>query len=373
MIGWSQQQHIDSTKRQKELNSTIRTENVTIKFGGFIKLDIIQDFNPIGQTDQFDISSIPTDGSKGTNFRIHARQSRVNMDLHAAVLGKDMRIFTEIDFFGSNNTYTPRLRHAFGNWGAVLAGQTWSTFVDERAMPNTIDIESPNTFPNLRVPQLRFTTHAGKNKQVSLSFAIEEVTHKILAPDSITGKENKLTPSFVSRIVYSKEQGHIQFGVSYGLIQYDPDAGTEQNANLYGLSLSSKQKITKKDALIGTVVYGNGVNIYRSGNTTATFDLSGKLDVPAELGIMAAYEHYWSNQFSSTVSYGYGEQYYDDKQITPESLTHVAHYVSTNLLWWFLEKYGYAGIEYIYGSRETPTGATGAAHRLQVGFKFIMP
>jgi hypothetical protein len=371
--GWSQHDGVDSVKLQKELNSTIKTGNVTLKFGGFIKLDIIQDFNPIGQTDQFDISSIPTDGSSGTNFRIHARQSRVNMDLHAPVLGKDMRIFTEIDFFGSNNSYTPRLRHVYANWGPVLAGQSWSTFVDEHAMPNTIDFESPNTFPNLRVAQLRLTTHTGKDKHVALSFAIEEATHKIIAPDSITGKENKLTPNFVGRVVYTKPRGHIQFGASYGLIDFIPDAGDNQTANLWGLSLSGKMNIATKDAFMGTVVYGNGVNLYRSGNTTATFDLLGQLDVPAELGVMAAYEHYWSSHVSSTVSYGYGEQYYDDEQITPESLTHVAHYLSANLLWWFLGKYGYAGIEYIYGSRETPSGATGSAHRLQAALKFLLP
>ena len=372
--GWAQHHAgADSAHIQKGLNSTHTAGNVTLKFGGFAKLDIIQDFNPIGETDQFNITTIPTDGSTGTNFRIHARQSRVNLDVHAPIKGKDMRFFTEIDFWGSNNTYTPRLRHIYGNWGPVLAGQTWSTFVDEHVIPNTIDFESPNSYPSLRVPQLRLTTHAGNDKQLALSFAIEEATHKIIAPTTKPGEENKVTPNFVGRVIYSKPVGHIQLGGMFGTIQFDPDSGSKDNGMLWGVSLSGKVRIASHDALMGSFAYGDGVNMYRSGSTTATFNTDGQIDVPTEMGVMAAYEHYWTSYLSSTASYGYSQEFYDGKQITPESLTKYGHYFSANLLWWFLGKQGYAGIEYLYGSRETPGGAKGDANRLQVAFKFILP
>ena len=240
-------------------------------------------------------------------------------------------------------------------------------------MPNTIDFESPNSFPNLRVPQLRLTAHTGTDKQLAFSFAVKEATHKIIAPSTLTGKENKLTPNFIGRMTYSKPKGHLQLGGMFGTVQYNPDSGTNRNGSLWGVTASGKIKVATRDAFMASFTYGDGVNMYRSGTTTATFDTDGEIDVPTEMGAMAAYEHYWTGFLSSTISYGYSREFYDDKQITPESLTKFGHYFSANFFWWFLGKQGYAGVEYLYGKRETPGGATGDANRVQAAFKFILP
>ena len=54
-------------------------------------------------------------------------------------------MYIETDFYGSGSVL--RLRHAYGSYGGLLAGQTWSTFVDDDNFPNTIDFESPMAFP----------------------------------------------------------------------------------------------------------------------------------------------------------------------------------------------------------------------------------
>ena len=64
-------------------------------------------------------------------------------------------MFVETDFYGTSSAL--RLRHAYGSFGGLLAGQTWSTFVDEDNMPSTIDFEAPMAFASIRQAQVRWT------------------------------------------------------------------------------------------------------------------------------------------------------------------------------------------------------------------------
>ena len=58
----------------------IEGKGVAMKIGGYVKLDFIQDFNAINNTDIFDVSSIPVGGPQRTNNRMHVRQTRLNFD-----------------------------------------------------------------------------------------------------------------------------------------------------------------------------------------------------------------------------------------------------------------------------------------------------
>src|SRR5688500_12445200 len=51
------------------------------KPGGRVKLDVIRDFKPIGSEDSFDTRTIPVDGSRGTNSNVHAKETRLNLDI----------------------------------------------------------------------------------------------------------------------------------------------------------------------------------------------------------------------------------------------------------------------------------------------------
>ena len=98
--------------------------SVSMKLGGYTKLDLIRDFDAIGNTDKFDTTTIPTDGTNDQNWRLHARQTRLNLDLRNRTAFGEVRGFVEGDFFGDGNAL--RLRHAYAEVGALLAGQTWS-------------------------------------------------------------------------------------------------------------------------------------------------------------------------------------------------------------------------------------------------------
>jgi hypothetical protein len=145
-----------------------------LTLGGYFKLDLIHDFDPNGSTDTFDPRSIPVDGSEGTNTRIHARETRFSLGIAGPAEGRDLHLFFEGDFYGTGNTF--RMRHAYAQYGALLAGQMWTTFMDEVNVPPTIDFETPLAAPFVRQGLFRFTT--GLSKHGELAFAAKRAIRR---------------------------------------------------------------------------------------------------------------------------------------------------------------------------------------------------
>ena len=177
----------------------------TFKPGGRIKLDIIRDFDPIDSEDSFDPRTIPVDGSEGTNSNIHARETRLSLDMRGPFEGRELRMYVEGDFYGSGNAF--RLRQAFGTYGGLLAGQTWSVFVDENNFPNTIDFESPMAFPSIRQAQVRYTHKFGDKS--SWSVGLEDNKSAIETPANIAGEAEFPMPDLTTHVRLAGDAGHV--------------------------------------------------------------------------------------------------------------------------------------------------------------------
>ena len=126
----------------------------------------------------------PRTGATAATRNLHARETRLFLDIRGPVEGKELKMYIETDFYGSSSVL--RLRQAYGSYGGLLAGQTWSTFVDESNFPNTIDFESPMAFPSIRQAQLRWTRKLGANG--SWSVAVEDNKSRITLPTGEPGK-----------------------------------------------------------------------------------------------------------------------------------------------------------------------------------------
>ena len=148
--------------------------NAAYRIGGFVKMSLVDSLDPIGSDDRFVTSSIPTT----TVFRdgelvVSSRQSRTNFDVREKTSLGIFRAFVEGDFAGSGDTF--RLRHAFGQYGPILTGKTWSTFVDNQASPEEIDFEGISGRINIRQPQIRFFPKIGKDWNLMFSLEDPEV------------------------------------------------------------------------------------------------------------------------------------------------------------------------------------------------------
>lgn len=340
------------------------TGDYTWKVGGYIKLDLIHDFDEIGSTDSFDPRTIPTDdsGEPGDSTRIHARQTRFNLDIRGPTDAGDFRAFFEGDFYGDKNSF--RIRHAFGSVGGVLGGQTWTTFMDEDAMPETIDFETPVAYPMIRQGMVRWTQPLEDGSYWAV--ALEDPDSDVLAPTGVQGETDEPLPDLAARVHLSNDRGHVQLGLFGGMARFDPVTGPTDDVALWGVNLSTRLRTIGKDNAIVQVTAGDGVGRYRGGITAAP-GASGELEAVPVVAILGSYQHHWSDEYRSTLAYSWGEG--DVPAGSPATTNEELTYLAANLIWQFTER-AWAGLEYLYGTRDTFDGADGDAHRLQFALRF---
>ena len=340
----------------------------TFKPGGRVKLDFLRDFKPIGSEDSFDPRTIPTDGSEGTNSNVHAKETRLNLDIRGMAQGRELRMYIETDFYGSSSVL--RLRHAYGSYGGLLAGQTWSTFMDEDNMPRTIDFESPMAFASVRQAQARWTQKLGG--KVTWSASIEDNKSAISLPAGVPGKAEYPMPDLVTRFRFDVPRGHVTTSAFLGQARFRPTEGEVDSETLWGSMVSAKFTTYGRDYIYAIFTTGAGIGRYRGG-TTAVPDDNGQLHAVAGNAYMGGYEHFWNERWSTNAVYSVADTV--DEPFYTAAVARKINYGAVNLLYWFLGDRAWTGVEYLYGRRETfgEGSPNGTAHRLQYAVRFNLP
>jgi hypothetical protein len=338
----------------------------SIDIGGYFKADLIQDLNAIGSTDRFDPITIPTDGRPGENTRLHARQTRLNVDFHPDQDYDDLQVFVEGDFFGDGNTV--RLRHAYLRVGRLLAGQTWTTFMDESILPATLDFESPRSIVLDRRALLRWTQPVADH--LSVAVALED-PHPILdlsvAPAG--GDVERPAPDLVSRFRYETALWHLQGAGLVRMIGYRAASGASDEEAGWGFNFTGRFRVRETDSVLFQVALGEGFESYRQAMDGAV-DANGMVELNPVLAWVVGYEVDWTDRLSSTFVYSVAEG--TTASFQPLSTAEAVEYLAANLVVKPLPRLSY-GIEYLYGSRTDKDLARGEAHRLQFSVRYDLP
>lgn len=339
-----------------------------LKPGGRIKLDVIRDFKPIGSEDSFDTRTIPVDGSDGTNSNIHAKETRLNLDIRGMYQERELRMFLETDFYGTSSAL--RLRHAYGSYGGLLAGQTWSTFMDDDNLPRTIDFEAPTAFAQIRQAQARWTQKIGTG--ITWSAAVEDNKSAITIPPSIAGKAEYPMPDVVTRFRFDIARGHVTTSAFMGAARFRPTGGEPDSVTLWGTMVSAKFATMGRSYGYGVFTFGDGIGRYRGG-VTAVPDDAGVLHAVGGAAYMFGYENFWSERWSTNAVYSLADT--SDEDFYTSAVNKQLTYFAVNLLYSFLGERGWTGLEYIYGHREVfgDGSDSGSAHRVQYAVRFNLP
>lgn len=353
---------------------------------GFAQLDYIQDFNRVNPAWDSTLrpSRIPTTkgvhGSDGQSI-LSIRQSRLGVKANLPTNDGDVFTKFEFDLFGvgvDEGQTTFRIRHAFGQYKSILAGQTNSLFMDADIFPNTIDYWGPSGMVFLRNPQIRYTQGLGDN---SFSVAIEQPSNDIdtgnlsrdFDPAAVSGIQgDEKVPDLTAQFRSGQNWGHVQLAGILRRVGYET-AGVPSNKPKgsevgWGLDLTSVVKARAKDALKVGVVYGAGIASYMNdggmdlapkGSTTTT--LSAKA-VPL-LGVSAYYDIQWNDKWTSSL--GASLTQVDNTDYQAADAFKSGHYASANLLYYPTKNVFY-GVEYLYGRREDNNGEAGQDQRVQL-------
>jgi hypothetical protein len=364
---------------------------------GFAQADAIYDFGRMNPDwdDAFRPSKIANpEGFYGSNGQasVSVKQSRFGVkgtmptkDGHAPINFK-----FEFDLFGvgkDEGQTTFRLRHAYGEWGSLLAGQTNSIFMDIDVFPNVIDYWGPNGMVFWRNVQIRWTPY--RTDSSSFAIGIEEPSNdvdlgQVREFDPALGEDiqsNEEIPNLAAHFRTQGDWGHVQVAGILRSLGYDTQ-GTPQNEPKgdtlgWGINLSGTINTWGKDKVLLQYVYGHGIASYMNDGG---MDLApeGRLpsgadpgDVDAEAvpltGIVAYYDHYWNDEFSSSV--GYSTTFVDNTNLQTDDTFESAQYASANLLYYPVPNVMVGG-EVMWGDLEYKDGSNEDDFRVQFSVKY---
>ena len=341
-------------------------ENVAMKIGGYVKADFIYDFNPINSTDFFDPTSIPVGAPARSNTRFHARQTRMSLDTRWAPDGNAVRIYVEGDFFGNDNSL--RLRHAYGDIGSLLVGQTWTTFTDVAAAPSTLDFEGSVSNVNRRQAMVRWTQPVF-HEDLTLALAAENPQFDIVPPTNITGDSRTPSPDLIARLRLSKDWGQVQVAYLYRLGGFQPTGDRVVTGSAWGLNCTGTVLLTDTSKFYHQIVFGNGIGSYH-GLPDAAPDSATTDKVLRFTGWMVGFTQDWTDHLNS--NFTFAKNSLGNSLLQAQDDVRGTSYLAANLIWEPVDRVN-VGVEYLYGVRENVDREKSDAHRLQAAFIFYLP
>ncbi|MFV1968085.1 MAG: DcaP family trimeric outer membrane transporter, partial [Pirellulaceae bacterium] len=340
--------------------------DVSMKISGYVKADLIHDFNPIESTDTFDTTTIPVDDDPHQNSRFHARQSRLSFDTRWPSDWGPVRVFVETDFFSDGDRL--RLRHAYGELRALIVGQTWTTFTDVKALPNTLDFEGAVSGVSRRQGQVRWTQPVIPDV-VTIALAVEDSQTLFAKPSAVDGEARKETPDIVARLRYSPEWGQFQVAAVLRELGFQPTGSRVEKEIAGGWNFTGAVYATGRDKVYYQILYGRGIGSYRGLPDAAPTGVDS-MALLNTFGWMIGWTHDWNNQLSSNFTYSESRISNTSFQLADD--LHSNSYLALNLVWNPIERM-FVGIEYLFGARENVDRSRGEANRVQASFGFYLP
>ncbi|WP_394849227.1 porin [Pendulispora brunnea] len=311
---------------------TFRIPGTTTRLtlSGFARLDVTYDFksrNPFVTGEDFGTttSRLPlnssAEGQKTGQLYMTARTSRLGISTMTDTGWAEIGSRIEADFWSGNllssqtftNSVLFRLRHAYGTlsgrYGTLLVGQTWTTFLDLVAFPDTVDWIGPGSTAAIRQPMIRYVIPLPARS--SLALAIENapgtdqngITDGPGTKQPFTRKVQRI-PDVIGRFSMAGDWGTASVGAV--ATQYR-DAGAP-NADSYskygwGVSAAAALKIFD-DTFRTTVAGGRGIGRYivAAGTTGQGATNTGDSFVLWNaFAYHVNYTHVWNPQLRSNV------------------------------------------------------------------------
>ena len=347
--------------------------NSWARLGGYAKVDVIADSTKLGNPNKFVTGGIPVRGEanhgRDNEFTIQAKQTRMNLELRSPTPIGALRVVYENDFFGDSSSadMSYNLRQFYGQVANITGGQTWTTFADPDANPDTLDFEGPGVQTMVRQPQLRYTYSPNPHNHLAIS--IEQPKGDVGALPTTASTRNSM-PDFAANWRLEGSPGHVQLAGLVRSIGYEDSAGPEDEVIGWGLNLSGVLHTFGQDNATARLTYGDGLGRYVQdlpGGSAAVVDASGDLETLSVWGVMAAYRHFWSDDWRSEITYGYVDL--DGASALGEKAYDETHYAQANLIWGIGGNF-YVGVEYLFGFKNARDGSDGEAHRGQLSLQY---
>jgi hypothetical protein len=294
---------------------------------GFAMVDMGYNFKQINPKwfDAMRINRLPkykNEFAPDGTFFFGVRQTRFGVAGYTPTKMGNLKVVYEFDMFGvsaDEGQTTMRLRHAYGQLGKFLAGQTNSPFMDSDVWPNTLEYWGPTGMVFYRNVQIRYMPINSETKE--LWIALERPgagadkgtvsTPEFPGLDSV--KAHLSAPDVSAHFKKKGGWGSIQLAGMFRPLKWKDTrvikVGQDFSGSVtgWGAHLSAVINITKSTVFRGSYVYGEGIENYMQDapNDVGTV-VKGTLIEGQALpitGTMAWIDHNWNPKWWTSLGY----------------------------------------------------------------------
>jgi hypothetical protein len=357
---------------------------------GFTMLDIGYDFGKVGDP-KWDDTLRPTklpafedEYGKGGRTFASVRQTRFGVKAKLPTSAGDINTKFEFEMFGTGadaGQTTIRLRHAYGEWNHIIAGQTWSPFMDIDVFPNSVEYWGPPGMAFYRNVQLAWQPITGDSR---VTVALErpggsaDVGSEAERIELMNVVPRLPAPDVSAEGRYGGKWGYVEAAGIFRYLKWDDlDRGApvlDGHAYGWGVNLSSNIKLGPATIRLQGL-YGRAIENYMND---ATVDIGVKATGnPAEpiegvplpiLGLVAMADINWNKRYSTAA--GWSFVWMDNSEGQTPDAYHMGHYALANLMWHPTDQ-AMIGGELQYGRRANKSdGFTADDVKIQFSFKY---
>jgi len=361
---------------------------VRVGIAGAIQADVIHDFNALGlkpgdgQAREFITANIPVGGPAAdiTNRTAFSpNQSYLNGWAETDTPWGPFRVYADVNLMGSTTEPQFQLYKAYGQWGWLKAGLDYTLWLNQAAIPSTLDFEGPNAAPENRFTQaslkIPLRLSAGK-REFFFTVGVEDAAADMTLPTGVTAVNQ--FPAVIGKFSYEPDWAHIELAGLYRRLKAE-GTGYEQSIDGWGMAFSGSIDTWGDDNFIWGLEYGDALGAYMQDTSGLGLDAApvsptnSTLRAISAFGAWGAYQHWWSKSLRSSATYGF-VRLNSDFDLWPSpagtGTYKQTQYASMNLVWSPWPPFD-VGLEYLFGHRTVtnPTavdgGTTGHDHRVQ--------
>jgi hypothetical protein len=358
----------DTSKIVKDVNpQDLEEMKYHIKLMGNIRVNSYYDLNGMTSTEGFLPYDIPVgeETVEGlSSVYIGARQSRFGVEGTANTKVGQIRTYLEVDFASSTGSFW-RLRHAFAEWNFLKLGYTWSTFLDNASIPNTVDFEGPNSALSKKSGIIRYERKFGEKSIAGLSLEAPESDYTNPADSLITNKSKQSNFDIAGRYKRLNKWGHIQLAGIFRRIDY---LHKDKMDVMYGwgLLLSTAIRVNPKHNIFSQYSFGEGIANYYVGFNNRKLDAvydpnTDNMTLKQIQGGFVTYTYILNPSWRFSMTGGIS--FIKGKDFEPPETFKSSRYIAANVFYDPIETIS-LGFEVTSGSRTNLDSQTGHATRI---------
>jgi hypothetical protein len=343
--------------------------NMQLRLLGSVRYLIVYDGLINTDKNGFNTFEIPPDDTSKSlpNYFNGLNQSRIGFEITRKTNKGDVFVRLESDFVGVDGF---RIRHAYGQYGNFLFGQTWSLFSHVNNQPATADFAGPTSNVTTRTPQIRYSFKQFANK-INLAIAFEYLIPNLGTIDTTQTEIFQLVPNFTFRVSKTYSWGAVQLSGILPTL-----SARDSNDNLivrrgWGGSASVVINSWKGGTWYLQGVAGSGISTYFNDLSGTGSDVAigpnNEIRLPTAFGYNFTYEHHWNDVIYTNITYGLldVQQY----SFTLPDQYKLGRTARTNTFWDITDG-AKVGAEAIWGMRRNKTDGFGDALRFNMLFYY---